>query len=91
MSTTIPVNNPDPRQPERDWRLLGVVEIMAENQSVAEYVASLESRLEQSKKLYGLTLDNQLRWMRNCTLAEKLRDQWCAEFTRLRDKYEPTL
>lgn len=35
----------------RNWRDLGIVEIMTENPSVAEYVAGMEERLLKSEKL----------------------------------------
>ena len=48
----------------RKWESLSAMEVCAGNPAIAEYVASLESRLAQSKKLYALTLGNQMDWMR---------------------------
>ena len=48
----------------RKWESLSATEVCAGNPAIAEYVASLESRLDQSKKLYDLTLGNQMDWMR---------------------------
>lgn len=74
-------------------------EIAAENSSVAEYVASLESRLAQSKKLYELTLANEMKWMgkwqeekdevalKSAALSglQKQRDEWHDEYIKSRD------
>lgn len=66
-----------------------------ENAAQAKEIAELKERLEQSKKLYDLTLSNEIRWMRKSEDFESLNALWInkadaleKERDRLKEMYE---